>query len=655
MLPEDVVLADPWLTYWRGAAKVWSDPQAAYLDFEHARALFEEFSNEEGRLRAIMSLLESIDLTLSDVRGKDRWIFELLRLLQPALPIETNPIRLRGWATLLASMLDRMPGHSAIGQAVPVLLLALDTSSLAPDLRLQIGWVVLYYGFEAADGNLARRALRGARGLPENPACSPSARCLWWNSEGWYHFAYGDWTSAMRSFEQMSDVAREFKIESFELLGRTSATMMRTIGGDLVTADQECATLLALTDDRQYQATRILLKCQAMLKWYRGDLAQALKLIDAAIKAVDDLGLADLSSCTRVDMSAICMDAGDHARAAALLNQASHCIEETLVRYLDGAIEALRAVLVMQAGDKSLAIKAVLRCMEVLENPCTRGSFAVLANTAAVVCHEAIVNGIHPDLACELITTLKLRPCVGATVAWPWPVKIRSLGTFEVNLTDGPMEAGGRTPYKVLEMLKRLLSAGPKGLSGALLADMLWPDAEGDSAQISLRTTIHRLRRLLICEGALKTQNGRVALDRQFCWIDAFEFESVPADVADPAQATRAIALYGGPFMPDENDGNIVNHRERLQAKYLRLVTTSARYHESAGDWQAAARVYAQALEADAANDVLFMRLIKCLRETGDQDSLRDWRQRRMRLAQTGLVPMSQELEDFLSSASSRQ
>ena len=60
------------------------------------------------------------------------------------------------------------------------------------------------------------------------------------------------------------------------------------------------------------------------------------------------------------------------------------------------------------------------------------------------------------------------------------------------------------------------------------LADMLWPDAEGDKALQNLKVALHRLRRLGCREGDeavnwVHVKQGMVSLVRGLCWVDVLE------------------------------------------------------------------------------------------------------------------------------------
>jgi len=77
-------------------------------------------------------------------------------------------------------------------------------------------------------------------------------------------------------------------------------------------------------------------------------------------------------------------------------------------------------------------------------------------------------------------------------------------------------------------MLVALICEGGQKVPASRLADMLWPDAEGDKALQNLKVALHRLRRLGCREGDepvnwVHVKQGRVSLVRGLCWVDVLE------------------------------------------------------------------------------------------------------------------------------------
>lgn len=136
-------------------------------------------------------------------------------------------------------------------------------------------------------------------------------------------------------------------------------------------------------------------------------------------------------------------------------------------------------------------------------------------------------------------------------------------------------------PRKTLEQLGLLVAYGERGAALERLADDLWPDAEGDTAQHALETTMYRLRRLLGDQAALVRRGGRAALEPHRAFVDAWAFEGLAGKAeayrarGDPAGALRAsaaaIELYRGDLLPDDDLPEIAHIRERLRSRAERL------------------------------------------------------------------------------------
>ena len=133
----------------------------------------------------------------------------------------------------------------------------------------------------------------------------------------------------------------------------------------------------------------------------------------------------------------------------------------------------------------------------------------------AGLCARALEASIEEDYVRGLIQKRGLVPESSPVEveAWPWPIKIFTLGRFEV-LRDGePMRFGRKVQRKPLALLKALIAFGGRSVREELVMDALWPDAEGDAARVALASALHRLRSLLGREQAVVRQEGQLSLD----------------------------------------------------------------------------------------------------------------------------------------------
>jgi DNA-binding SARP family transcriptional activator len=77
--------------------------------------------------------------------------------------------------------------------------------------------------------------------------------------------------------------------------------------------------------------------------------------------------------------------------------------------------------------------------------------------------------------------------------AWPWPIKIFTLGHFEVMRDGEPVRFARKVQRKPLALLKTLIAFGGRTVREDLVMDALWPEAEGDAARVALASALHRL------------------------------------------------------------------------------------------------------------------------------------------------------------------
>jgi LuxR family maltose regulon positive regulatory protein len=143
-------------------------------------------------------------------------------------------------------------------------------------------------------------------------------------------------------------------------------------------------------------------------------------------------------------------------------------------------------------------------------------------------------------------------------------VVIRTLGHLDVFLNGVPLRFKGRAPLRALELLTSLIAAGQGGMSTGRLADQLWPTADGFDAYRAFTTTLHRLRRLLRCNEAVRLSAGRLTLDPDICTVDVWDFERALRAAADAEGVAAVLDTYEGEFLGDEQSIWAIALRERL-------------------------------------------------------------------------------------------
>jgi DNA-binding SARP family transcriptional activator len=239
------------------------------------------------------------------------------------------------------------------------------------------------------------------------------------------------------------------------------------------------------------------------------------------------------------------------------------------------------------------------------------------------LCSVALKAGIEVEYARTMIRTRGLVPEEPSAdeASWPWPTRIFTLGRFEILIEDKPIDIT-RLQKKPLLLLKALIALGGERVREETLSELLWPDAEGDAAHTSFRTTLFRLRRSLGSDEAILFHEGQVSLDAHRVWVDTSAFRQLSAQgrKEDPSSlAGRAMELYRGDFLRGEEVHWVLSPRAKLRDRFLRLIVALGGKLEKEGQWTEACASYRAALDVDDLAEELYQRLMICHSRLGDK------------------------------------
>jgi len=245
----------------------------------------------------------------------------------------------------------------------------------------------------------------------------------------------------------------------------------------------------------------------------------------------------------------------------------------------------------------------------------------------------ALEHDIDAGFARHIIARHRLAAPPDAGARWPWPVRIRTLGAFDITCDGAPAAATRKQSRKPLELLKLLVALAPAGggpVPVERLCAALWPDAEGDAARNSFDNTLHRLRKLLGDEQRVQLLAGGLTLNTTTCHTDIAALgnclTALDASRADDdarigdtlALAHRGLALYRGDFLAGEDDmPDIIAARERIAARFARHMADAGARLEQAGRASEAVAIYQRVLELQPLAEDVCRHLIGCLISLG--------------------------------------
>lgn len=297
--------------------------------------------------------------------------------------------------------------------------------------------------------------------------------------------------------------------------------------------------------------------------------------------------------------------AGRPADAIPFFERAGRAASGSQARFCWSLARLARALDRFGAGDAESGRAELAAGLAIARELAWLNFFRAVPVAAATLCALALEHGIEAAFVHDVIAERGLAAPRPDLAAWPWPVRVHTFGGLRVDVRGQPLVFKGKVAKKPLELLLFVVAAGGHDVALARAADALWRELDGDKARAALNVALHRLRKLLGHDDALKLEHGRLGLNAQRVWVDALAFEQLADPALAPgagssAPAERALALYRAPFAGgDGGEPWQALFASRLASRFQRLVMIAARAAVARGDGAAARAWLERGLEAD--------------------------------------------------------
>lgn len=328
--------------------------------------------------------------------------------------------------------------------------------------------------------------------------------------------------------------------------------------GRLDEAESELGKLAAAPRVEPYFELR------AWLAWRRGNMADALDEATAALQLATERGRTFYRLLDLVLLACICADSGHAEQALDHLRTYREATSGVPGEFATFQARLVEAFVELSCGRVEACLPALREALEIGDRQRYRSCWAWSPRMMVPLLTLALEHDLSASYCRALISLHRLVPLSHHAERWPWRVRIRTLGRFEVELDGMPLRFEGKAQRKPLEMLKIMIAAGDRPLSIAQLIDLLWPSPD-DGGRKAFDINVHRLRKLLACDAAIVVADLHASLDPRHAWVDAWSVERTmeqlvpvagPAASADRLEAAAAgvFALVGGPFLGGEDE-----------------------------------------------------------------------------------------------------
>ncbi|WP_157237726.1 hypothetical protein [Desulfobacter curvatus] len=582
-LPEEIVSQNPWLLYWQSMTVMLNlPPQGQALCIASFEG-FKKTGDLMGQIISWSSIVESFLIMRGIFTDLDRWITEgerLGELLSPELDGNTTA---RFMESMLVALMLRNLAHPKFPiwqERCEEILSRIDNQEALAGLGFKLIWSYHWMG----QVHKARTLIKRLQSTKSYESGSPLAQCGLRMVMASMYGAKGQAEKCRREIDEVASLARQSGIHVYDFVIFTQGVYNAILIGDL--------------DEARSYLRRVEKVLMPHALWDLAHYHFQLAAIALLAKDWDEAEVHINTSCTLAEKSGT-----PFPQAFSTIQQAHYLLERGRLAPAQEALDRIEAMNVPQHNgfiyflrELVLADCAWVQQQIAVMQTHLRAAFSfaaknglqmpagLLRSRLASLCLEALKVDIHIPIVTQLISCMRLPPPQGALTdeKWPWPLKCRTLGCFEVLRNNQPIEFTTKTPRKPLELLKLLICRSHYKSSRETIADQLWPDADGDRAIQNINTTLHRLRKLLGDDQAILLDQGYLSLNPDIFWVDAWQFKSIAEQAEkETAQATRtallfkALEIYNGHFI-DTDDYNpwIVGYSDHLRSLWRNTVNS---------------------------------------------------------------------------------
>lgn len=636
-IPPDVLAANPWLSYWKGVCRLPFFPDSARTCFQTAFDKFNDRSELAGKLLAWSGAVDAIVFEWGYFTLFDPWIEWLDQRMGFETSFPSPDIEARVSIGMSIALICRNPRHPKLNDWITRALSA-SRACKNIDLYVQAGtYAIVQYAWSGAYAKA--QVLNDEMGKQVGARKTSAHIDLTWRYlDATAHI----WSQvpaeiSVKKVTSALKIAKKKGIHTWDSMLLQQLLYISLVIGDLKRADAVRSDLKDMLPRLRYQDHIIFHHLSCLYKFVEGSLSQAEAHANAAHDISIQTGFLYPQILSRFTRAQILSAQGEPAEAEILLAEAlsqARTVKSTIFEFM--CLLGQAHIVLCQNSDEKAdhLIRLALRLGRV--NNYHNMIYWWQPRMLATICARAFKAGIELAYVKQLIRHLKLDPPenLGVMEAWPRPVKIRTLGTFQLSMRDAAGLPVKKAQDKPLLLLKAIITFGDRGAGREQIIDLLWPDTEADFANNSLKTTLHRLRQLVGSRGAVQLEGGILKLNPNYCWVDALAFERLcrqseiawtnvrtDTDRENALELTQtALAIYKGPFLEQGQDESwFIYYRERLKRKYVRAVMTAARYYKEMGFFDQAIALYEDGLEQDPLVEKFYQNIMRCYLSTGRQ------------------------------------
>ncbi|MEO5357996.1 MAG: hypothetical protein H7844_11955 [Nitrospirae bacterium YQR-1] len=632
-LDENFINSNPRLLFWKGICFVNINPVDARNFFEHAYKMFKIQNDMEGTFLTWTKIIETFAYDWNDFSPLGYWIEEFDQITESKQGYPSVEIEERVVACLFFALLFYQPGNSRmpyLAQRVNDIIY----SSNSTEIKILLGYNYVYYLLWNCKTNKASEIINFLKPLYMNPSTNPLLQIMCLDMESVFYIYRCNPNKIIECANEALKISEKTGIHTWYL-----TTYGEMVFGMLflnnTTKAQEYLTKMRIVSGNYQAYGKIFLNYfSAIVACTKKHLESALEYAQLCIRYTEQANSPMLSIHNTYPLIVIYIEYGFYDKARAEMEKIAVIGRAAGTNIGDYICSLMEAFIALKNNDDQNFSIFFSKAIALIKDD---GIMFILHNYDVnfAICKKALQLGIEPEYVRLIAREFDFsadESCIEIE-NWPWFLKIYTLGEFRIEINNKPIKFTGKPQHKPLDMLKALIAFGCKYVSNETIEDTLWHDADGDTAHISFRTTLHRLRNLFSIEKDIfDYQDGKLSLDLSRCWVDVAALNYINDKTRDVMRNKdsknidevfnlfcKMKKIYQGDFLISEKPALwIVPFRKEIKEMFVRFCMNTGIYFKYFKRFDLAVQCFREVIEKDIFYVESYKHLITCYREIGD-------------------------------------
>jgi len=621
LLPVSHRANSAWLVFWSGMSRLALDPAKSRSRLEQAHALFQAGGDEDGMLLAAASVVQCLFLEAAEFNVIDRWFPELEAAVTAGKSFASSATELQVLTGTLVAIVFGRPGH-VLSDHCANRIAALMHEPLDANLRLTAAAALMLHCLYVGKFQLGRHLETLVEPILKEPELTALNAAFWYCYLGYLSVADHSFAHGHEVFDKAEEIAEREGFHYVLTTAYSGRAVFWRVGPQVDALMKRSEPNIKTT--RPYDVAHYL--GNALYRAAdRGDWASAVELGAQTHAYLQNTGTHYQRLIWNVPYAWAFTELGRLDEARKCLATAEEIRTRTGAECYGALLAFAHANLARAQGDEATYDARLREGFQAVARDASKRGYAFWAPTAGAprICVDALLRDIDPESVRGYIRDYPLEPPSDAPESWPWSLRVRTLGRFEISISGTTLTFMHKQPRKPLALLKAIIAFGEVDVPLPKLIDALWPELDGDSAHHAFEVALTRLRKILKVQDAVFSHDRALSLNCLQVWTDLRALDALAArtagrseDADHPGHHTEAVlGLYQGEFLAADGDSPwILSRRERARTAFAKVVSQEGQLLEARGQWERAIHWYQRSIGVDPLSELFYQGLMRsCL------------------------------------------